>query len=533
MRKDTRTNSKRWATLLLLHIVLALNCDATVHAAWKEVRVSRTEFYMERLKFFYLTEDYVDSSILTEELLSENPAQYDNRKFLLLKHLISPGLEGQSSSLRIQDKGYMATISPGYNDPTREVFLLPFLAGIAMANGDMGSAESFMRTLFASIRASSGADLAASMRTLYPDLEEAIIKTALWHVEERRYQNALSFIDEGRPFLSPSGLIEGALVEVHSLMRLGRREEALEVLGRTMGLVDSLRETHREILEGRAEKDSKQIPSHSKAIARLNRLHATLESLDSLYRARLEEAVTLYTTTAERLLARKNTLEEIEQAMVRAAGRIQRLSGLLAVRYHATTDVLETHSNTITRRWQKLLNRRLTDTEKTILYMTLLDGKEALWYLDNTMYCQLLYFMAMEDNRISRQSPAIFETLMVDLESTANNRPTGFSKRLEPLKDLTVEATKRDAQLLNDINRIIDSIELSLRIIEKKKEDINRLYVRLSVGYVREELGRLDALKERLEELAELLNRGGQTEEPEAAYLLRLISPHLFGHSST
>ncbi len=533
MRENSRTNRKRWAKVLLLSIVLALNCAAIAHAAWKEVSVSKTEFYLERLKFFYLTGDYVDSSILAEELLSESPAQYDNRKFLLLKHLISPGLEGQPPSLRIQDKGYMATIGPGYDDPTREVFLLPFLASVAMANGDMDSAESFMRTLFTSTTASSGADLTAPMRTLYPDLEDAIIKMALWHVEEKGYHRALSFIDKGRPFLSPTGLIEATLIEAYSLVRLERREEALKVVGRIMELVDSLRETYREILEGGGEKGLKQTLSHSKGIARLDRLHATLASLYSLYRARLEEAITLHTTVEERLLARKNTLEEIEQAMVRAEGQIQRLLRLLAVRYHGTTDILETHVNTITRRWQKLLNRKLTDTEKTILHMTLLDGKEALWYLDNTMYCQLLYFMAIEDNRISRQSQAIFETLMVDLESTANNRPTGFSKKLGPLKGLTVEATKRDARLLNDINKIIDSIELSLRTIEKKKEDINRLHAKFSVEYAREELGRLDALKKRLKELAELLNRGGHTEEPEAAYLLRLISPHLFEHSST
>ncbi len=532
MRKNSWTIRRIW-TALFVFLVLTTGQAATAGAAWKEITVKSSDYYLEMLKFLYLTEDYLAASTLAERTLSKNEGLKNDRRFSLLRLLSIEALKAtepkQGAPTTVSKVDHVAT---ALGNTTQEVFVLPYLTDIAIARGDMASAGAFMEALFKSTTNSYGRELVGLIRRAYPDFEDTLLKMALWHAEKGEYHRALTFIDAGRPFLSRLGLVRAGLIRAYTLVELQRKREALESLEHTEELADSLIDTYREILSGGVKTPAWKILPQRKEVAKLERLHTTLERLASLYRASLEEAITLSTTVEERLLAREESLTQIQEAMERTDGLLQRLMRLLAVRYHASTETVQLHADTITRRWQRLLNRKLTDTEKTMVYLALLDGREALWYLDNTMYCQLLYFMTLEDERTSTEQPArIFDIILTDLESVADENNTVFSKRLKSIESLAIRATEKDNYLFSELKEVINTIKTSLRTIEKELRRIHSLSVRLSIRYAYKELERLEAMKTMTKELTDMVNKGMGAER--FLETLKLLTPPPSEHFST
>ncbi len=491
MRTYSWKNPERWV-ILCVYLILTLCGTTHSQAELREVYVNRVEYHLEELRFFYLTGNYPDALRLTERLLKD--AHPSARRLTLLRLLKVEALRG----------GLSSSLTP----PTTD-------------GGEMASLESLLR----GVLKLGDTALLTTLKGLYPGIGDALLRVALWHMERGHYMQALAFMEEGRVFLTAPLLVDAGLIRAYSLLKLDRREQALEALEDTVELAGSLLEAYRKVVEGSPPEKPWQMFPQRKELAGPGGSYAMLSALASLYRARLEEVNMLSTGLEERLLAREKALAELKQAVEESERLLKRLSGLLAVRYHAVSATVELHAERVILRWQKLLNRKLTDAEKTTVYLSLLDGRDGLWYLDNTMYCQLLYLMTLEDERISGKDGTLFESILKDLESTASAQPTAISQMVSPVERLVRKATERDTRLLKELKGVINSIKTSLKTIDENMEHIRTMTLKLSERYAMEEVERLKSL---IAELKDLTAEGINTPGFDEARLLRLLTPRLF-----
>ncbi|MEE9615351.1 MAG: tetratricopeptide repeat protein [Thermodesulfobacteriota bacterium] len=343
----------------------------------------------------------------------------------------------------------------------------------------------------------------------------ALMGSAWARVKLGRYKKALSTIGRLKP-LSPSNraVLELMLAETYCLYKTGKFQEARAALAealagiRTMG--EGLRLIYAEgvpaealhlIAMGReedllSEPDAAEGPVGVEGAFAVVDAVALLGSNPELNAARADyrafETITgIFEKKGEAVYA---LIEEIEKNIAaqrenladatRRTKFIRRLLILLASKVLDETseapvirkggDHLPAIEAGIAARWEKRLNRRLTGLEKDIVHMTALDGQSGIWYLNNTVYCQFVFWMATD---LTKYEPGggygegILERMVLDLKTVAAGGEIPYEKLLPELELAVLKRIEEEYALLERLEDLGDRVEESRKKAERGMEE--------------------------------------------------------------
>ncbi|MCK5237124.1 MAG: hypothetical protein KAR06_09070 [Deltaproteobacteria bacterium] len=111
-------------------------------------------------------------------------------------------------------------------------------------------------------------------------------------------------------------------------------------------------------------------------------------------------------------------------------------------------------------RWSRRLNRILSKNEERILDMVALDGKEGIWYLNNTQYCQFIYWMVIDDTKDDRKNwgTSRLEQIVVDMEQLKLTNTTELLGKLPEMEARVSLNIREDRKLLSKIEKTLKMV---------------------------------------------------------------------------
>lgn len=210
--------------------------------------------------------------------------------------------------------------------------------------------------------------------------------------------------------------------------------------------------------------------------------YRALKTIASLYRKKEEEIKLLAGSLARKVKAKRSTLIFVQEHSVAIKEKLKRLSSLIEKKKRGILSSTPPDAKAeIIRRWGKHLNRAVTKLEEDVIDIVLLDGEEGIWYMNNTQYCQFLYWMAIDPTkaggRALESDPldnelGVIEKVIMDLETTSNGGETPYDILLPRLAPLVKEKNKDDEARLKALLKLEDTIHKNRIIAEKATEEV-------------------------------------------------------------
>lgn len=221
-----------------------------------------------------------------------------------------------------------------------------------------------------------------------------------------------------------------------------------------------------------------------------------LEKLKAYHEKKYADAELFTASLAERIKKHEAGLKDAKKRIE----LIRRLLSLLSRKVYVVKDGepvlvrgergLEAIEKSIAERWEKRLNRRLTDLEKRVVHFICLDGKTGIWYLNNTVHAEPLFWMAIDLTKYGQggqggpggYGKGILERMVLDLDKLVRGSQMAYEKELPALEVLALEKLDYENRLLTSseelktraaggLKRAEEGLALAL---ELKKDAIER-----------------------------------------------------------
>ncbi|MFZ3072081.1 MAG: hypothetical protein WA162_02415, partial [Thermodesulfobacteriota bacterium] len=127
--------------------------------------------------------------------------------------------------------------------------------------------------------------------------------------------------------------------------------------------------------------------------------------------------------------------------------------------------------------WEKTLNRKLSAEERRIIRMMLLDGEEGVWYMNNTKYADVLFWMAIDKTKdaigTGRAEKGPLEHMAEDIFATAQNKALPVERILPLLEEASELRIKAEERVLADMRELKEQVSSDRQIIGNALKEIN------------------------------------------------------------
>ena len=329
---------------------------------------------------------------------------------------------------------------------------------------------------------------------------KAVIARIWAMVKSDSYQEAIALIHNFKPlmpYVFERDTQELMLLEAYCHYKLGRHARAVEIVNETIDILKELEEGYvsiytkkslptellRDIANMRTEEalgseifmgrvmESMRLSSAIMNEPRLK--HASnyfkaFNEMEGLYAKKFEEINILYSALKLRVDGNMSSLTDAKIRTETARPSIISIVNNVfvfnkkGIRYKRGTPA----TSGIIKRWEKELNRHLTDLERKVVLMVAQDGERGINYLDNTAYNQFLYWMAIDDTKERSMDidqddapgygQGVLEKMVMDVESLSLGKKTQHERELPELEQAITDRIKDDTLNLGILEEIKD-----------------------------------------------------------------------------
>lgn len=315
-------------------------------------------------------------------------------------------------------------------------------------------------------------------------IRAATITRAWSMVKAGRFEATLALIEELKPLrIYDRDSQELMLIEAYSRMQRGELDAAEILVAETINMLQKLGDgynklyTEKKIPEGflldiadlRTEHMAKSAGSGTMdevmeairlasairdepELRRSSAYFRAFKTIRTIFQRREAEVLMNYLTLSERIKAKRASLADVKRRSKLIAEILASLGPRTMKKAGGKAYFLESEldSSHINSRWEKRLNRNLTDLEGRIIRLVTLDGTSGLWYLDNTVYCQFLYWMAIDltKDRPGGYGLAILERIVKDIRVSFEGGETGYERLLPEIALAVLKKIDDDTALL-------------------------------------------------------------------------------------
>jgi tetratricopeptide (TPR) repeat protein len=310
--------------------------------------------------------------------------------------------------------------------------------------------------------------------------------------------SALSFLEKLKPLrLYEKTSQELLLLEAHCNLKIGKTAEARARATEAMSILEVLGDGYQKLsaapsgnpfellaapegifdspeadpaLKGLVHSAMKEDAAE---ISRSLAYRSAIETMKDLHARKQREIEFAIAEIVRSVEAKKEGIREARERVERIRPLLEELSRRVGGRKPP-----EGAKEVIVKRWEKLLNRTLAPPENEVVEFVLLDGEPGLLYLDNTVYCEILYWMAIDPTKDGRKpGEGILETIVRDTYTARGGGALPFETALPAMSEAVAEKIAHDERMhakLKELMRTAEKNKTLFHEAEKKTEDFLR-----------------------------------------------------------
>ncbi len=339
------------------------------------------------------------------------------------------------------------------------------------------------------------------------------VTARIWaNAKDNKFEVAINLIRTLKPLpFHEKNSHELMLVEAFSYFKLNRFAEAEEAAKKLVTLLLSIEESYNSIsskkvlpktllLDVAKLRDAKSLkrlevndtstktltltqglasePDLQKAVA----YYKAFSLMKELFMKKEAEITLTHTTLSQSILSHREGMVKAKKKAYDMKSLVEKVAGIV---YQENSMKLRPVQNkvmleNIGTSWEKELNRRLTRLERRILHMVALDGQRGLNYLENTVYCQFLFWMAVDDTKerhagkprysLTGYGEGLLEKIALDIESVARGSAIAIEKDIPDIEESMQKKLEDDMRSISELTTLREKTR-EYREVAKETEE--------------------------------------------------------------